>query len=401
MGKIKVKLTISVNKFVILILFLFALDLFDLSGMLIVLSALIFLVFNAPRIKIDANAVILLLFSFFYFSSVLIFEGASVDSVIKFLILPWACYVLGYNLDLREEGMSVTRLIVILAIGFFIHGFLNFLVSAQIYGIDLNSNFRHAYDFWQQRQISVTTAALYYSPLSVLAIGFVCFVKKPAYKIISLIIIAVTLYMSLIYQNRTLFVVSLIVLITDLIMVVHFSNLSSNGKVKTFLLIIAVALLLLIIWVLDIGGLRTIFEESRLFSRFREAQDRTTIWGSFLFGDAWKYPFGGNQAVLYRNKEYVHNLWLDTFRRAGVIPFLLLTFFTVRGGISVAKMKRDIPGESKNLIVTFFLGMVLIFFFEPILEANPYIFYYPILIMGAICRINRDEEYRLNSESFR
>ena len=93
MGKIKVKLTISVNKFVILILFLFALNLFDLSGMLIVLSALIFLVFNAPRIKIDANAVILLLFSFFYFGSVLFFEGASVDSVIKFLILPWACYV--------------------------------------------------------------------------------------------------------------------------------------------------------------------------------------------------------------------------------------------------------------------------------------------------------------------
>ena len=114
------KVSLSLTAVVLILLALFSVDLFDLSGAFISLSIVLFIVLDYSNIKIDKNAIYLILFSFFYFLSVYAFEGWSTSSFIKLAIAPWGCYLIGYNLKMQRNSMAVTSLSVILAIGFFI-----------------------------------------------------------------------------------------------------------------------------------------------------------------------------------------------------------------------------------------------------------------------------------------
>lgn len=147
---------------------------------------------------------------------------------------------------------------------------------------------------------------------------------------------------------------------------------------------------MIVAWNIDFCGIRSFFEGTSFFARLSgEGQDRTKIWASFIFGDAWKYPFGGNKAVLYHNKPFVHNTWLDIYRRAGVIPFLTFVAFTVssiRTTIRFASYSKSIRerNEDYQTLALALLGVTCIFFVEPVMEANPYIFYLPIFTIGAM-----------------
>lgn len=388
-------LRITIDKLVIILLFLFSLNLLNLSGILIALSILVFIVFNLRIIKVDWNTAILVLFSVFYFGSVAFYEGFSIDTIIKFAVAPWGCYIIGYNLRLKNDEISVTKLTTILALGFFIHGMLNLSSSIKIYGAGFNNTYRLAYDFWQSRQISVTTAALYYSPLALMAIGGVFFAKRRAIKHLSFGAILLSLYATLIYQNRTLIMAMLFILIVNVVLVIKDSDIQYRRKMGLIVGIIILTFVFAVGWFRNLFGIRVIFESTNLYGRLTGSdQDRTKIWASFVFGEAWKYPFGGNKAVLYNNKPYVHNVWLDTFRRTGVLSFAFLILFTIVGikETIIFSHRTDRLKENVGIIVSLLLGITILFMVEPIIEANPYVFYFPIIAIGAICGSN--SEYR-------
>lgn len=393
MDNSKHKLVLSIDKLIIVLLFLFSIDLFDMSGILITLCILMLFVFYFKRIKIDKNVAILFLFSLSYFASVAFFERASIDSAIKFAVAPWGCYILGYNLGLSRGKNTVIYLCTLLAVGFYIHGMLNLYSSIRVYGSSFNNIHRLAYDFWQNRQISVTTAALYYSPLALMSVNTLFSAEKTGYKFFSAIVIATSLYTTLIYQNRTLVISLAIVLLINLYYFAKNKNVDKKRKIFIVGVIIGAFLFFVLEWNNNIFQIKSFIEKTTLFSRFTSSsQDRTKIWTSFIFGDAWKYPFGGNKAVLYANKPYVHNLWLDVFRRTGIIPFLFLVIFTFRSIIATkrfVKISCDTQNNN-NAVLSLLSGLMVLFFVEPIIEANPYIFFFPIIIIGAICSKNEN-----------
>lgn len=394
-------ISLSSDQIVLFVLFLAAIDLLDFSGILIAMAIAVFLFLRLAELQFDADAGILVLFSAFYFGSVAFYEGMGVDTVIKFAVAPWGCYVLSYNMRLRNRAIGVTAFTVFIAFGFFLHGMLNLSSSIKVFGSSLVNNHRWAYDFWQNRAITVTTASLYYTPFTVLSIGAILFSSKKLLRIFSPVAIGMALYASLLYQNRTLILACALVAGLDILLLMLDPYVPPEKKRRVYAALTAGVLLVVIAFLANIGGLRDTIMGSSLMNRMSgEKQDRTTIWFSFLFGEAWKYPFGGTKAVLYANRTYVHNTWLDTFRRAGFIPFLLLVIFTLRSVFHVMEFKRlgRLTGEDSCMIISLLAGTMLSFMVEPVIEANPYVFYLPILVMGAVNAHNQDaktllEEY--------
>lgn len=379
---------INKSKLIMVFLFLFALNAFDLSGVLISFTILAFFVFYFKRIVLDRNAFILIVFSLSYCFSVFCFERISIESTIKYALAPWGCYLIGYHLPRMDEQLSVKRIAVLLMGGFFLHGLLNLIASIRIYGIDFSNPYRYAYDFWQNRQISVTTAALYYSPLALLCVAGLFTQARRWEKACYAGCILFSLFATIQYQNRTLLLAMSVIIVLSFLTIVFNREIELQKRMRIVGGILVVVLLILIAWVMDFKGLRTLIEGSRLYERMTgEGQDRTKIWASFIFGEAWKYPFGGNKAVLYNNKPFVHNLWLDVFRRAGLIPFSTLILFTVR---SVFQLKRfsKVEGlsckENQQMIMLGMLGLAILFCVEPVIEANPYAFYIALIIIGSV-----------------
>lgn len=384
-------LVLSSDLAFLLLLFLFAVDFLDLSGMLIAGIILLFLFLRLPDIRFDTGARLLVLFSGFYFGSVAYYEGLTIDVVIKFAVAPWGCYLLGYNLRLYNRSMSVTDYALVVAFGFFIHGMLNLVAGIQVFGASLNNNYRQAFDFWQRRTISVTTASLYYTPFTVMAIGAIFHSRRKLVKLISLVSVGLGLYASMIYQNRTLILAVGLVMGLNVLMVTRDGD--ARKKRRVYIALAAAVFAVVVAFAANLGGIRDTILNSSLFNRMSgDKQDRTTIWLSFIFGEAWKYPFGGTRAVLYNNKPFVHNMWLDCFRRGGFFPFVFLVSFTlrsVRDALAFGRLGK-LTGEETGVILSLLAGTALSFMVEPVIEANPYVFYLPLLVIGMVNGHNRD-----------
>lgn len=390
----------STDMIVVLLLFTLAVDVLDLSGIMIGGTIVLFLFLHFAELRFDAGAGLLVLFSLFYFGSVAYYEGLGVDTVIKYALAPWGCYVLSYNLMLRNRTLTVTDFATIVAFGFFIHGMLNLVASIQAFGASFNNNYRWAQDFWQRRIITVTTASLYYTPLTVLAIGAIFFSRRKLVKYLAPPVIVLSLYASLIYQNRTLILACGLVAGLDVLLVMLDEDMPMEKKYLIYGVLAFGALAAVVAFLANVAGIRDAIMESSLMNRMTDSkQDRTTIWISFIFGEAWKYPFGGTKAILYENKPYVHNTWLDVFRRGGFFPFLFLIIFTLRSVFDVMTFKRlgRLSGEDSCVIISMLVGTMLSFMVEPVIEANPYVFYLPILVMGAVNGHNQSIQEILSS----
>ena len=384
---------ICTDQIILLLLFLFAIDFVDMSGILIALVIVMFFFLRGPELRFDRSAGVLVLFSGFYFGSVAFYEGLTLDAIIKYALAPWGSYVVSYTLRLRNRDISVIDFSTFVAFGFFMHGMLNLFAGIRVFGASLNNNFRLAFDFWQGRTISVTTASLYYTPFTMMAIGLIFFSKRKVIKLLSVVSVAMALYASMIYQNRTLILACALIVALNVLLITIDRDIPFRKKRTVYIILASFVLIAAVAFLANIGGLQDTIMNSSLMNRVTgDKQDRTTIWLSFIFGEAWKYPFGGTQAVLYENKPFVHNMWLDTFRRAGFFPFVLLGLFTLLSALDTREFCRlgRMNGEETSVLISLLGGMMLSFMVEPVIEANPYIFYLPLFVMGAVNGHNRD-----------
>lgn len=395
------KLSIKCTDLLIPLMALFALDFLDLSGIILTLVLLILFVFCGKEVKLDGMSLLLILFSVAYTLSVFYYDGLTIDAIIKYALAPWGSYVLGFNILRLKRNVASTKISKLLLVGFFTHGALNLAASAMQFGVDFNNIYRQAYDFWQGRVISVTTASLYYSPLVFYSIGVLFSRNTRKKKVLNIIVIAIAAFATLLYQNRTLILAAAVVLIVGAISILLDSQVSKSSKAYFVLGTIATLAVIIVLWMADVGGVRSLIQGTSFYARLTgangEGQDRTKIWASFIFGEAWKYPFGGSKAILYKNKPFVHNMWLDIFRKGGIIPFVSIVIFTLNAVKStILYVKQGVKkNEDYRSIAFAMIGIAVMFFVEPVMDANPYIFYLPLIMVGLfngeLC-INRMED---------
>lgn len=81
-----------------------------------------------------------------------------------------------------------------------------------------------------------------------------------------------------------------------------------------------------------------------------------------------------------------HNLWFDVLRVGGIIAFILLIIFTIRATRNMVKKVRNknVSLSSKVHLLVYFIGFILIFMVEPILEGMSSLFIFFCLFIGIV-----------------
>lgn len=146
-----------------------------------------------------------------------------------------------------------------------------------------------------------------------------------------------------------------------------------SRKTPTLFLKSAIVLLVLFLFLQYTGIL-----SSELFQYYSERNDDISTMGHRSF--RWAYalsqlfikPIGwAENGEIY----YVHNMWLDVARVSGIVPFLLLTSFTISGFIKAFRYIR----RTENLLSYLLLGLNIAFFascfVEPIYGGTHFLLY--------------------------
>ena len=374
---------ISLWGLIIFLVFLYALDLFDKSGVIISVACLLCVLFSGVR-KVPKTIIVLAVFGITYSISLMIFETISFDAVLKYMVLPSLTYYLGYCYGKKKKNVdSVYSFMIVIISGFFLHSLLNLGMYLRASGLNFNVSYRWASEFWRGgAEISVILNSLYSAPMAFLCTGILVTKNDKWKKALALVCLGTIVFAMMLYQNRTT------ILVVAIIIAVAIIRSGRKGvNMSALIICIAVSILLIAIWVFNMFGVRSFVEGTTIYYRLSNTSeaDRFKIWWSFISGNPVLTPLGGKKIALFMDKPYVHNMWLDTWWRVGIIPFLCLVYTTwdsyvVMRDYSVSEREK----KNKIAVINWTLfGLFINFLVEPVLEANPFIFYIPLLIVGA------------------
>lgn len=195
--------------------------------------------------------------------------------------------------------------------------------------------------------------------LSVGVIGLpLFFFHKTKYRLLYFIIAALSILSAIHYIHRTPLIVCIICF--SIAFIFSYKN---NKKLLNILF-----LLIFIASVCFLG----LFSNDEIVSAYSERNnvdastmgDRWPRWIDAL-GKLFEYPFGWFNDKHTMN-TYVHNMWLDVARTVGLLPFILLVAFSIKGFLVSLK--------GRGLFVLFLLLDVSFLFsclVEPVFEAYP------------------------------
>ena len=166
--------------------------------------------------------------------------------------------------------------------------------------------------------------------------------------------------------NRTAVVVGLIVL---MLMMVYRSNNSVLRLVSMLVMLIIVGYAIYSAELID----------QQVISAYASRMDEDTEGGGDRFwrwGDAlvrmFKYPLGWiNRPAPY---SYVHNLWLDVARMAGLFPFVFLLIPTITSLRNTFRLFQRKDSNLSVVTISLYSCMFIASFMEPVIEGCIYFF---------------------------
>lgn len=382
----------TIEKNIIFIVILLAVSNFLLKGTHLVFLAFMLLLIFIKRVKLNGISLLILLFSILYAVSELVYSNRSLISALGGFIFPMG-YIMGYNLLCKQENFSdnIAKNMTYISFAMASHGILNFFYNLKIGGLNIFST-GLSYDFWSKTFSTATGQASYYYYL---AITFVFFLTSKYFgnkKILIWIFFAICLLHNILIGGRTFLVLIVIAICANFLFYLLFSN--RKEKVLKFIFIIfMVILVIFILYNYNLLGIRDIFEKSYFYRRFFYANkyeeiSKTSRWNTkvIYFQNMLTYLFGGNNIRDKLGAGYAHELWLDTYDTAGLIPFIILVIITIHSIKSVYKIikRKGLPFEIRGMILSFLTVSLAAFFVEPIIEGCPMVFFSFCYIQGIL-----------------
>lgn len=382
------------------LLFLSSLNFLNRYFYFLFLAFFIFFFFNNKSISFTPTIVVL----FFLSISFVLFDTIVVDSflsAIKQFVYPLS-YLLGLNcIKCSTYGYAETKetteklflsFTFIISVGILIHIILNLILN-------WDANERNMLDFWIGNISSATSnAALFCFGIGCLPAFFLNKTIKPL-KIFAVASLIFFIVFALMLAVRTFF---LLFAITFLCVFVYyiFSTNNKAQSLKTFLIVLLIIVLLVVLFQNNIFGIKESFENTNFFERFFGNhstmdidEDSRLSNKSRYFAIMGNFPWGGGHIRDELNGAYAHELYLDTYNRAGIIPYILLIVFvfgsTFRAFRLVASKKFSIL--TNCLILGLFISINIEFFIEPVIEGMPW-------LLPTFCILCGMTDYMVNYE---
>ena len=174
----------------------------------------------------------------------------------------------------------------------------------------------------------------------------------------------------------------------------HRLSTRKKGKMRLIAIVLAVVLLVLFAYELNLFNVRTYIEQSPFYERFFTSTSVEEINSDsrlekklYYLENMDKFWFGGGNLRL--EVDYAHDIILDTYDEAGIFAFLAMIGYLVLSAFRLLRCITDkaLPFELRNTILCVYVIVYLEFMVEPILLGMPWLFATFCLIDGYVGRI--------------
>lgn len=392
------------NRIIYILLFLFALNVFNQSSLLLAIAGIFVIIMDRGKLYIDSKDIVFYELAIFAMTFFLFSSQNGLGAGISAIGCPMAYYI-GLRIQKKSSNISyaeekVKRIVLLLVAGMTSHALVNFIYEFIRFG-GINSGGIH-YDFFSLgAPTSATGAATYLTLLA--GIIFYIIMESDSVKkwFVGVLIIIMVFAYNMILGGRTFFaLVGVSFLLSFLVFI--FGQKNDTRKIK------ALGKFLLIILVLFVAGvfvyiryqdvITKMFQSTYLFHRisyasnvqsqdilsFFKSSDRGSIRGEYI-SLMFQYPWGGRK-IFNEVGLYAHELWLDIFDAAGIIPFVLMWIVTMQ--ITFCNLKyifnKKVPLGNRVLLIGLTTSVTIQFFFEPALTGSRTLLFSYFLICGLI-----------------
>lgn len=392
------------SRMMYILLFLFSLNIFNQSSLILAAVFILVVIFDRGKLYIPANDnvfVVLVFFAavFFVFSA-----QNGLNAGIPAIGCPMAYYiglrVQNERIALAQAEKQLKSVTTLLVAGMTCHAVVNFLYELVRFG-GINSGGTH-YDFFSLGAKTSATGAATYLTLFAGMIFYLIMESNSVKKwIAGILLIVIAFAYDIILGGRTFF--ALVGVSFALSMIVYIWGQKDDiKKMKAIGKLILIALVLgaaaIAVYIKYQSTITKLFESTYLFHRISyaniaQSQDLLSFFKSSDRGKVrdqyvalmFDYPWGGRK-VLSKVGFYAHELWLDVFDSAGIIPFVLIWIVTIQITFSNLKyiLNKKVPIENRVLITGITATVTVQFFFEPVLTGCRALLFSYLLICGII-----------------
>lgn len=392
------------SRMVYILLFLFSLNVFNQSSLILASVFVLIFIYDRGKLYIPGNDNVFFVLLFFAVTFYLFSAQNGLNAGISAIGCPMAYYIglrvqnVQMEMSLAEKQLkSVTLLLVA---GMTCHAIINFLYELVRFG-GINSGGIH-YDFFSLgAQTSATGAATYLTLFT--GVVFYLIMESDSVKkwIVGILLIIVAFAYDMILGGRTFFALTGISFVLS--MIAHVCGQKDNAKKrkaigKFFLIFLVLSVAATSVYIRYKNEITKIFESTYLFHRisyakmaqsqdlfsFFKSSDRGNIRNQYI-ARMFDYPWGGRK-ILGEVGFYAHELWLDVFDSAGLIPFVLIWIVTLQ--ITFCNLKyisnKEVPIKNRVLLVGITASVTVQFFFEPVLTGCRVLLFSYLLICGLV-----------------
>ena len=375
----------------IFILFLVSMNYLNLINEVIVrfgIYSLFMLIVLWKKPTFNLEFILLLAFTTSYFFIYIQYRDYSKWSHIELWFGAPMMYFMGKNFITPKSIKFFKWLIYAVVFGLFMYASLNMIDYVKEYAA--GSGPRIAYDFWVGHMIGAPLMGVYITPVALLLtynLFHLNWKKDLFIKIVHFISFGLSVYFTILLQNRSyFFIVSIVFVLMFLLQIV----LNKFKMLKpTFIAVVFIGIIYFS-YKFNVFGIQTFIVDTAWYTRvIKTIENGILIDGRFtiypLVRDQFKlYPLGGYQMDL-GGLVYAHNLWLDILYAVGRYPFFIFVGYTLLTITTIVRINfnKHIDTSIKILISSVYLGFTLNFMVEPIIEGVPYVLIIFCLVNGA------------------
>lgn len=391
----------SENKYINLtinvLLFLVAINFMHYAQIFVPIICLIILINNKFKFKVNNKIVFIILclfgLSFLYFDR---YEGFF--SLIG-LFFPMAYYIGSNIIEPSEE--KIIKIIYIFTFGMLCHIILNFACDFFIRGLECFSKNSH-FDIWTLDEYPTTQTATNY--VLIIGIIYYIFVYESNKKIRTLGIISFVIsiiYLIALGRRTPIFMLTIVVILSFVLDALVFKNINKYSIIMLILLFImfAFGVLLFFTYKYNLFGMGSVVEHLGIVRKFISVAFYTPraelIKNTLLL--APKHLFGGREISQILDLG-PHELWLDIFDAAGIIPYIIIVAFSIYCLIVIIKiiLDRTYSKSYRLLSSSLLLSITIQLFMEPVLSGTSSILLCIIIIISCLECLQVKREIRYN-----
>lgn len=378
----------KVNLVMNILLFLLSINFLHYAQITIPLMCVVLLIDNKCKFKVNnmKTFIVLVLFGI----SFAIFGGVLEIYRYVGLFLPLAYYV-GSNIKNPNED-NIKKIIYLVTLGMTCHILLNFACDLIVRGTECFFRNSHL-DFWTWGEYPTTQTSVMYIFLIGIIYYIFAYETNKKIKITAIVLFLISYVYSIALGRRTpIFLLVLVVLFS---FAIDFLIVNNNSKKSSILILIVavfigVGVFIYFIYSMNLFGMQDAISRLGIVRKFTSlgfySNRHNLTYATFRL--APEHYLGGLEITALTTYG-PHDLWLNVFDAAGIVPFVFIVIYSLVSLFILAKVLISKKYSIKFRLLLFGLTMSVFiqFILEPIMTGSSIVLLVVVILMSILERM--------------